>query len=180
VCCLSVHTSRSKVQGNISATPLEVCVLSMTSALMLPAYLQTHLDKLKPFVTEEVSRFPPLLHYSCEGFTCHLFVRGTRAHRHERVGNPDLLTSQARPLLQVIESIEERAKKAPHDYVIPEPITEQPASIRGEMREYQVCKELQRHQKSSWHAHACCSWSRLCQNPTTAAGSRAVAFNLGS
>ncbi|KAL6759340.1 P-loop containing nucleoside triphosphate hydrolase protein [Haematococcus lacustris] len=39
---------------------------------------------------------------------------------------------------EVVETIEKESAAAPTDYAIPEPVQEQPSSIRGEMREYQV------------------------------------------
>jgi hypothetical protein len=62
-----------------------------------------------------------------------------QSYRRSKGGDSEINRFVSTAIPQVIESIEERAKQAPHDYVIPEPITEQPASIRGEMREYQVC-----------------------------------------
>jgi hypothetical protein len=38
----------------------------------------------------------------------------------------------------VVANIEMRAARAPHNYVLPDPITTQPACIKGEMREYQL------------------------------------------
>jgi hypothetical protein len=41
-------------------------------------------------------------------------------------------------LPHVLASIEARARAAPTDFQLPEPVTEQPAAIKGEMREYQL------------------------------------------